>query len=121
MAILKQVTIRILLQILFGILLVTAVIWYAHFQARNFIAGPQITLRPILEIRQTERVVTLAGETRNIVSLSLNGRTITTDTEGFFYERLVLENGYTIMTLEANDRFGRTTSIVQPFVYTGEM
>ncbi len=93
-------------------------IGYAIFQARFILAGPQITLPADMASVQTERVVTLEGETANIVKLTLNGREIYTDKDGHFKEALVLENGYTIATLEAHDRYGRTTEVHKTFVYT---
>lgn len=116
----RNLHLRTYLQILFGILILWAIAWYVQFQARNFLEGPQITLQPEPATLHTDRTVTIAGHTENIVSLSLNGRTINTDAEGYFYEQLVLENGYTIMTLEAKDRYGRITHVVRPFVHTEE-
>jgi hypothetical protein len=98
-----------------GLLLVLA---YVVFQARFLIMGPQIILTETPNIRQNERSVFLIGETHNISHLWLNDRPIYTNAQGKFKEALVLENGYTIATLRAEDRYGRETTVVQPFVYT---
>lgn len=92
-------------------------LWYALFQARLLIAGPSLELEP-LGITHTERVVEISGLARNVSALTLNGRTIFTNDAGRFRESVVLENGYTIMTLWAEDRYGRTTKVTQPLVYT---
>ena len=47
----------------------------------------------------------------------MNGRPIVTSETGVFREPIVLENGYTIMRIEARDRFGRITFLERPFVY----
>lgn len=91
---------------------------YTVFQARFILAGPQIDFTSTMASVQQERVVTLEGETANIVRLTLNGREIYTDTNGHFKEALVLENGYTVATLEAHDRYGRTEHLTKTFVYT---
>jgi len=88
------------------------------FQARFLITGPQITLTDEPDTRQNERVVTLTGKALNITHLWLNGRQIYTDVNGYFEEALVLENSYTITTLQAKDRYGRETRVVRSFAYT---
>ncbi len=65
-----------------------------------------------------ERIITLEGQARNIAKITLNGRQIFTDPTGNFAEALVLENGYTIATIAATDRYGRTTTLTRPFMYT---
>jgi hypothetical protein len=91
---------------------------YILFQARFLIAGPQITLINEAATLQNERVISLEGTAYNITHLWLNDRTIFTDESGHFKEALVLENGYTIATLRAKDRYGRETRVERPFVYT---
>lgn len=90
---------------------------YVLFQARFMLEGPQIFLTSQNSGVQTEALIHLEGHARNIVRMTLNGRQIYTDTSGNFNEALVLENGYTIATLQAEDRYGRTTILTQAFVY----
>lgn len=66
---------------------------------------------------QNERQVFLSGTAYNISHLWLNDRPIYTDAKGNFKEALVLENGYTISTLRAEDRYGRETKVKKEFVY----
>lgn len=79
--------------------------------------GPQITLHDVPEIRQNQRQIELTGAAYNISRLWLNDRPIYTDAQGNFKEALVLENGYTVATLRAEDRYGRETTVTQAFVY----
>lgn len=90
---------------------------YAVFQARFLISGPQILLTSSLDLRQNVQQVTLTGKTYNISRIWLNDRPIYTDAKGNFEETLVLENGYTIATLRAEDRYGRATTVSKPFMY----
>lgn len=94
--------------------------WYIAFQARYLIAGPELSIIPEPSVVQHARVVELKGTARNVTALFLNGRPIVTDEQGNFTEPVVLENGYTIMSLEARDRYGRTTRLQRPFVYVAE-
>jgi hypothetical protein len=101
------------------VLLCTFFTWYVLFQARNFINGPVITLsNDAAQHVYHEQSLTLTGNAQNIVKLTLNGREIHTNKHGDFSQLLVLENGYTIMTLFAQDRFGRTTTLSREFVYS---
>jgi hypothetical protein len=106
--------------LIYGCAAVCAVlfIFYVLFQARFLLAGPQIFVQQ-LPSTQSERLITLEGQARNIVHITLNGRQIYTDKNGNFKEALVLENGYTVATLVAQDRYGRTTSRTETFVYSG--
>ncbi len=90
---------------------------YILFQARFLIAGPQIILTEEPGHLHNTRVITLTGTTHNITHLWLNDRQIYTDEQGTFREALVLENGYTITTLRATDRYGRETRVERAFVY----
>ena len=100
-----------------SMVVVGALVWYAAFQARGLIIGPTLALADTAVTHDT-RIVILTGTARNITALTLNDRPIFTDDHGTFREQLVLENGYTIMTLRAKDRYGREEVLVQPFVYT---
>jgi hypothetical protein len=103
---------------LFGtIVLFFGILWYVQFQARNILEGPTISLTGEHVPVHHERSVVLMGNTENIVKLTLNGREIHTDASGAFTQTLVLPNGYTIMELTAQDRFGRTTSVERKYVY----
>ncbi len=92
-------------------------IGFVVFQARFLITGPRIVLRELPDSPSNSREVVLVGDAYNISRLWLNDRPIYTDATGRFEEALVLENGYTIATLRAEDRYGRTTTLSTPLVY----
>lgn len=103
-----------------GILLaaISLLALYALFQARHVILGPQITLQPDT-YDGVSATVLLHGTAENIVSLTLNGRAIYTDDQGNFDEELVLPVGYTVITLTAEDRYGRVRYTDREYVRTG--
>jgi hypothetical protein len=101
-----------------SIALLVVISVYVLFQARFMIAGPQIVLINEAPIHNNARVVKLEGTAFNITHLWLNDRPIFTDEAGHFTEALVLENGYTVATLRAKDRYGRETRVERSFVYT---
>lgn len=91
---------------------------YAVFQARFLIVGPQIILINEPDQHQSDRQIFLEGTAYNISRLWLNDRQIYTDAQGNFKEALILENGYTITTLRAEDRYGRSAILTRTYVYT---
>jgi len=99
------------------IIVLVVLVSYITFQARFMIEGPQIILDYEPARVQNERIITLSGTAKNITEITLNGRQIFTDEYGYFNEALVLENGYTIITIAAVDRYGRRTQVVRPFIY----
>ncbi len=117
-ALLPRLEFRTILITIGSLLLALAAVSYIIFQARFLIAGPQISLINEAAILQNNRVITLEGSAVNITHLWLNDRPIFTDEVGNFKEALVLENGYTIATLRAKDRYGRETRVMRPYVYT---
>jgi hypothetical protein len=92
-------------------------IGFVVFQGRFLITGPRIVFQDLPQGPQNNRQVTITGDAYNISRLWLNDRPIYTDAKGRFEEAIVLENGYTIATLRAEDRYGRTTKVSTPLVF----
>jgi hypothetical protein len=109
---------RYLSLLLIGLLLAGAA-FYIAFQARFLILGPQVELTGVPATVQNGPTVDLKGVAKNITALYLNGRPIVTTEDGRFNETVVLEKGYTIVRIDAIDRYGRTANIEQEFVYQG--
>jgi len=112
----RRITLRMVLGYLSVLAIISLLVFYVVYQARFIIAGPTLNIYT-LNNTSVERTVTLEGQANNIVSIDLNGRPIYTDERGYFKETIVLENGYTIATVRAKDRYGRTTSASRSFVY----
>lgn len=94
------------------------VLAYVIFQARFLISGPQIALTGDYAFRYNQRQIEITGTAFNISRLWLNDRPIYTNAQGNFKEVIVLENGYTVTTLRAEDRYGRETTATESFVFT---
>ena len=97
-----------------GLLLV---LMFVIFQARYLIVGPRIVITTAPSGPQNVRTIEIAGVAYNISRLWLNDRPIFTNATGNFKEAIVLENGYTITTLRAEDRYGRSTKVDTRLVY----
>lgn len=102
------------------ILAITCGLGYGVWQGRFLIMGPEITIATPPAQVQNDRTITLTGIAQNATKLYLNGRPIVTDQSGVFTEAVVLENGHTIVGLDAHDRYGRVTRWEQSLVYVEE-
>lgn len=101
---------QIALRLITGIVAFAAIGGYALYQARNLITGPVISItEPYNGGAQKDSLVEIKGQARNISAISLNDRPIYIDESGYFVEKLLLEEGYNIMKLKAQDKFGRST------------
>lgn len=110
-------SIRTVLGFIAAIIGLLILLTYVSFQARFLILGPQLSLTNEPPTTTNERFVTLTGQARNITRITLNGKQIFTNQDGYFSEAMMLENGYTIATVAATDRFGRTAELVREFMY----
>jgi hypothetical protein len=108
---------RSFLKLIILFALAVTILAYVAFQARFLIIGPVVRLTTETKPVYNERTIEISGQAENITDLTLNGRPIFTNEGGVFSEKLVLENGYTIMTIRAHDRYGRETTLTRSFVY----
>jgi hypothetical protein len=113
----EELTFRSIIKVSVLISLLLVVLAFVIFQARYLILGPQIRITEEPIGPQSERQVFIAGDAYNISHLWLNGRPIYTDLQGKFKEAIMLENGYTVITIRAEDRYGRSTEITRTIVY----
>jgi hypothetical protein len=114
----RTVSFRTIVLTAIASVLIVLTVLFVLFQARHLLLGPQlmVTSSPAAVVNTPQ--ITLAGSARNISRLWLNDRQIFTDPSGNFAETVVLENGYTIVTLRAEDRYGRSELVEQSYVYT---
>ena len=56
--------------------------------------------------QDAKKIVKITGNAENAKNLTLNGREISIDQAGNFNETIALLSGYTIITIEAKDKFG---------------
>ena len=92
------------------IIFVLLFIVYGVFNARNFLFGPSIEIiEPTGEILTQEALISIKGFAKNTSFLKLNDRSIYTDKEGYFSEKLLLSRGYNIIEIKGKDRFKNET------------
>lgn len=97
-----------MIRILVGIVLILLV-GYGSVKAWPLISGPSLSLDvPSNYTTFTDGKVTVSGVAHNTEALFLNGGALLIDPEGRFFKTLTLPSGGAILTLTANDRFGRS-------------
>ena len=100
------------------LLFVAVTAGYVLFQTRNLIYGPIIVINsPQNGAAVTESLISIDGVAKNISFINLNGKQIFVDEEGKFNQQLLLSRGYNIMTLQAQDKFGRETNKTLELIY----
>jgi hypothetical protein len=83
------------------------IIMYAIFVSRDILFGVKIKNVTLTDgATVTESVVKVTGNARNAIKLTLNGREISVDQQGNFYETIALLPGYNIISIRAQDKFG---------------
>jgi hypothetical protein len=91
-------------------IVVAIFVLFSLYQSRNIILGPKVTItKPQDGETMNESLTMIVGDTRNISEIKLNGRNIFVNEKGEFEEKILLSYGYNTVTLEAKDRFNRTT------------
>lgn len=89
--------------------IVILILAYGLFQARNLISGPEIVIStPENGESVNDPLVVVSGIATNINSITLNDRQIFIDKQGNFSEKLLVPEGYTIIKVAAQDKFGRS-------------
>lgn len=80
---------------------------YAFFRSKDAILG--ITIKsslPSFSI-QDNTLITLTGSAPHATHFAINNREILLDSNGDFTDTFLLQNGYNVIELHAEDRFGR--------------
>ncbi len=81
---------------------------FVYAKTIDLIKGPQIIIEsPVNMSSMSKEIISIEGKVKNASSILLNGRKIYTREDFSFNEKLLLSEGYNIITVEASDRFGR--------------
>lgn len=84
------------------------IIIYFIFKFNNYIFGPKITIyTPIPYAIISDDTFILQGNVKNAKNIYINGREINIYENGDFIEKLIAKSPYTLITIEAIDRYGK--------------
>jgi hypothetical protein len=101
----------------FGLLIILLLgIGYALFEARRYTEGPIIHIQSPTEGEVVEGpAVHVTGYGKNLSYLYINGSQAYLNENGELMYTYTPPLGYTVLTAEARDRFGRSRTIYIPF------
>lgn len=99
------------------LVLIVLVAAYGLFEARRYLAGPSVTIdTPKSYQTLGGPAVHVSGHGENLSYLYINGTQAFLDEHGTISFVYTPPSGYTVLTAEARDRFGRSVRITIPFI-----
>ena len=88
---------------------------FSYFKMSFILNGVQI--QASIEHNDGTSLATVTGNADNAVHLSLNGREIYIDKDGSFKEPMILIPGFSVITINATDKFGKSKEKKFQMVY----
>lgn len=83
------------------------IVIYAFFRSHDLIFGVKIKNVNLTDgATINESIIKVTGNARNVIKLTLNGREISINQQGDFEETIALLEGYNIINIKAEDKFG---------------
>ena len=79
-----------------------------------------VQIKATIENNGGSPLAVVSGKAENATYLSLNGREIFIDKDGSFKESIALIPGFSVVTLDANDKFGNNKEKKFQIMYKGE-
>lgn len=106
------------IKLVIGILFVLIIFTYTYMKSGNYLEGPVIIINaPENGMTVSDSLINIEGTANYISHIQLNNNQIYVDENGKINEQLLLSYGYNIITLEAEDRFGRKIKKTIEIVY----
>ena len=102
-----------------GGLAILLVLGYALFAASPYLLGPSLTITiPEADGIVSTPTVTVSGKTSRVTYVALNGQPIPLLEDGTFTVERAFPRGYTVLVIEARDRFDREVVQTVRFLHT---
>lgn len=109
---------RKLFKVVIFIVVFLGIAGYSYFEARDLIHGAELSIEiPRNGEVFTSSLISVSGSVGNIKSMSLNGRSVLTDSSGHFSEMVALGEGYNKLSVTITDRFNRQVTRTLEVVY----
>lgn len=110
----SKTTIKIIILSVFFMLIVG----YGLFGSREMIAGVKIKDVNLEDGKKVEEnILSIEGNAKNALSLTLNGRVVSIDEHGNFRETIALLLGYNTVSIFATDKFGNVDEKTYQLTY----
>ncbi len=99
-------------------ILFLAISVYAYKNMKGVLSGVTVEAK----IEKENNLFNINGNAEHANFISINGREINIDKEGDFTEKIVLPDGYSVVTIFARDKFGKDTEkIIQAYISSGDV
>lgn len=107
-----------IIKILIIATVILLIVGYALFESKSLVKGPSIIIfEPSNGTSVSSSSIMVKGQALRIKEITMNGRPISVDKQGFFNEYLILAPGYNVSILYAKDKFNRTIEYKLELVY----
>ena len=89
-------------------LLFIIILGYTYYKTKDLIMGVALKIEGISDGQSfVDPLIKISGSAKNAVLLSIDDREIFIDKEAKFEEKVLLLPGYNILTVKAEDKFGK--------------
>ncbi len=104
--------------IYFFVIVLILTVGYTYYQTKSFTRGPILEItEPLNGSLLNSSLINIKGYTKNISYISINGRQVFVDEEGFLNEKILLSEGYNIIRVLAEDKYERKVEEKLELVY----
>ncbi len=91
-----------------GTLLALVILGYTAFELKDVASGPNLVIDyPRNGARVSAGLISVKGTVRRVSDLEINGSKLFTDLQGRFTKDILLSDGYNVIEVRAQDKFGR--------------
>lgn len=97
-----------------AVIAVGAVLAYAAFASASLFQQPSVLLNEL--VHRAPGVVVLSGTTQFVSKLTVNGVDVALGEDGSFSIERAFPPGYTVIMVEASDRFGREVTYTRTVI-----
>jgi hypothetical protein len=102
------IQLRTIITLVLTAIFVTSIAGYIYYRSKNLVDGPIIALEsPLNGSSISDSLTEIKGSAKNVSAVYVNGKKVFIDEEGKIAEKLLLAEGYNIISVKAEDRFNR--------------
>jgi hypothetical protein len=104
-------------QLITGAAVAVGTLAYFFFQGHSLIMGPSISLTKPQPYETVPTRMLVEGSAKRAKILTVNGLQVPVSPDGTFETTIVPPVGYTVLTVQATDQFGKTTTLEVPLAH----
>lgn len=104
-------------QLITGAAVTVGALAYFFFQGHSLILGPSISLASPQAYATVPTRILVEGTAKRAKVLTVNGLQVPVLPDGSFETTIVPPVGYTVLTVQATDQFGKTTTLEVPLAH----